>query len=52
MCRARRWLSALSLGEPPSWAGRPHSLEWDIDGQLASRPGPLTSVASIAVLAV
>ena len=49
MCRARQ---QLSLGEPPSRAGQPHSLEWDMDGQLAWHPGPLTSVASTAVLAV
>lgn len=52
MCRACQQLSMLSLGEPLSQAGRPHSLEWDMDGQLAWRPGPLTSVASTAVLAV
>jgi len=36
----------------PRGATDPHSLEWDIDGGLAWRPEPLTSVASTAVLAV
>lgn len=36
----------------PWGAADPHSLEWDIDGGLAWCPGPLTSVAFTAILAV
>lgn len=46
---AARCTQPRGAAEPGSLS---HSLEWDIDGGLAWRPGPLTSVASTAVLAV